>query len=458
MTRTVVQTVRSLKASLALSVTLMILPVSLCPGAAGKVKPIQRKIVKAGTTGDQKRYRKILVSPTVNTPRPFKGFGGFCGWPKVHRLQNGDLFVTFYAGYWHASWPTPLDLHPEYAKEFYRKNPWIKKWDAPDGGHAMWIRSKDNGRTWTKPKPFPVVRGVEGMVDIIQLKDGTMFVGSDIELHRGYRHRWPTDPVAFTRMAAGRLPQRIVIFRSEDNGQTWQETARPMGPFLARCTLQDFIEGRDGSLLALVGGVPFPTGPGWPTGDTLPNVMAILRSQDKAVTWTTHSIFGGKGRIDERYAVRLPNGKLAVTGRPTSNWWVSADDGLTWSNRGQLLPGSGRLKKGDLVVTPDGIVVLVACGSKIGGNGRVIYSRDNGKTWIMSEPGRGFEFDAWAYYPDACVLDDGSIFAVGVRQGFKNKYGPFGALVTAMRFRIKAPEEGDGIELLSIGDRRHHQK
>ena len=63
--------------------------------------------VKTPTAEDFNKYRKILVSPTVNTPKPFKGFGGFCGWPKVCLLQNGDLYVTFSAGYWHASWPTP---------------------------------------------------------------------------------------------------------------------------------------------------------------------------------------------------------------------------------------------------------------------------------------------------------------------------------------------------------------
>ena len=48
-------------------------------------------------------------------------------------------------------------------------------------------------------------------------------------------------------------------------------------------------------------------------------------------------------------------------------------------------------------------------------------------------------------------MPDGSIFAVGDHQGFKNKFGPFGGEVTAMRFRIRSPQEGEGIELLPIG-------
>ncbi len=66
---------------------------------------------------------------------------------------------------------------------------------------------------------------------------------------------------------------------------------------------------------------------------------------------------------------------------------------------------------------------------------------------------RGFTYDPLAYYPDACVLEDGSIFAVGSHEGLgKNRYGPAGAEVTSMRFRIKSPKEGEGIELLPVGD------
>ena len=81
----------------------------------------------------------------------------------------------------------------------------------------------------------------------------------------------------------------------------------------------------------------------------------------------------------------------------------------------------------------------------------MIYSRDSGQSWVKTGKDRGFKFDPLAYYPNACVLEDGSIFVVGDHQGFRNKFGPFGAEVTAMRFRIRSPEEGEGIELLPIG-------
>ena len=121
---------------------------------ASENAPVVRiKIVKTKEVTGFNEYRKILVSPKVNTPEPFQGFGGFCGWPKVCRLQNGDLYVTFCAGYWHASWPAPFEKHgqpEEYAQDLYRQYPWLEKWECPTGGQMMWIRSTDNGRTWSR--------------------------------------------------------------------------------------------------------------------------------------------------------------------------------------------------------------------------------------------------------------------------------------------------------------------
>ena len=106
-------------------------------------------MVEVPPVTDHHRYRRIVVSPEVNTPPPFRGFGGFCGWPRIQALADGDLLVAFSAGYWHASWPTPLERFepPEYAAGLYsRVGDWLQSWDAPDGGRMMWTRSSDGGR------------------------------------------------------------------------------------------------------------------------------------------------------------------------------------------------------------------------------------------------------------------------------------------------------------------------
>jgi len=400
---------------------------------------------------DLDKYRKILVSPTVNTPEPFKGFGGFCGWPKICRLHNGDLFVTFCAGYWHASWPTPLDCPPEYIEYLTQKYPWIAEWDAPDGGHMMWIRSRDNGKTWTRPRAFPVVPGAYAIGEVAQLSDGTMIAGAVIQDHYGWKI--PAIPLEFARVVANRLPMKTVIFRSEDNGETWEEITRITGPFFAKMGHpHTFLEAHDGGLLLLTCGVPLPSGDSWNFGAQR-YLSAILRSEDKGETWRTLSIFGSNDfNVEEGSAAYLPDGSIGTPSRPTSAWFQSYDHGRTWSEPRELIEGSGRrYKKGDLVVTPDGIAVLVFCGGP-GGHGEVIYSRDSAQTWVKPAPDRGFKFDPLAYYPNACVLADGSIFAVGDHQGFQCEYGPYGAETVAMRFRIKSPEEGEGIELLPIDE------
>ena len=97
--------------------------------------------------------RKIIVSPTINAPAPFVGFGGYCGWPRVCRLQNGDLYVAFSAGYWHASWVNPRpDLPDEYRQYMARAMDGGADWQAPTGGHIMWTLSDDDGATWTPPR------------------------------------------------------------------------------------------------------------------------------------------------------------------------------------------------------------------------------------------------------------------------------------------------------------------
>ena len=267
---------------------------------ASKGKPAAASIppVEAVITGDEPRvdfekYRKIVVSPDVNPPEPFHGFGGYCGWPTVCRLQNGDLFMTFSAGYWHASWPTPWDIPAEDKKRFTRGTlEWLADWEAPEGGRMMWVRSRDQGRTWSRPRSFPVVPGAYYVGDVTQLSDGTMFAGVRLKPHWGYFNRMPTTAVEYARIAANRQTKTL-----------------------------------------------------------------ILRSDD------------------------------------------------------------------------------------------------NGKTWVKPAPGRGFKCDPKSYYPSACVLEDGSIFMVGQREGFKNRFGPHGAEVTSVRFRIRKPEEGEGVELLPIGGR-----
>ena len=426
-------------------------------------EPIQFQIVAGETHGEDKtdQYRKVLVSPTVNCPEPFRGFGGMCGWPKVCRLQNGDLYVTHSASYWHTGWQTPINESQgtAYAEELATKYgvEWILDWDAPDGVKCMWIRSSDNGKTWSRPKSFPQIPNVYYIGDVVQMTDGTMISGAVIQLAYGMHENMPATPMEFAQeYVRFGLPRRLVIFRSDDNGESWYEVSRPQGPFLFPNHPQTFMEGKDGSLILFVDGVPYPAGKGWPSKKEH-WITAMMRSEDRGETWSTVSLAGSNEfDSDEPSAAYLPDGSIGTPSRPTSHWWQSWDEGRTWANKGRLFPVESDasipiFKKGDLLITTGGIAVLVYCTS-VTGNGQVIYSRDNGDTWIKTDVDRGFQFDPLSYYPDACLLDDDTIFVVGDHQGFACEYGPYGAESIAMRFRIREPEEGEGIELLPIGE------
>ena len=317
----------------------------------------------------------------------------------------------------------------------------------------MWIRSKDNGNTWSRPKPFPIVPGAYGVTDVIQMRDGTMVAIALIELGEGYRGSLPTTHLEYAEISAKVLSQRRwVIFRSDDNGEKWSEVSRIAGPFLFPSTGEDMCQAPDGALLLLCDGSVMPSGSAWPS-KKYRFLTALLRSENKGKSWKALSVIGSNDfNVEEGAIAYLPNGSLGFASRMTSAWFQSHDNGQTWSAPRRLHEGTGALfKKGDHVATPDGVNVIMTCGGS-GGNGQVLYTRDSGKTWIKPTSDRGFIFNPHAYYPDACVLEDGSIFAVGDRQGFENKYGPYGAEVTAMRFRIKSHGEGEGIELLPMGE------
>ena len=191
--------------------------------AAASIPPVMALITGDEPRVDFEKYRKIIVSPDVNPPEPFRGFGGYCGWPTVCRLQNGDLFLTFSAGYWHASWPTPWDMPPEARQRLLRPDrKWLGDWDAPEGGRMMWIRSRDQGKTWSRPRSFPVVPGAYYVGDVVQLSDGTMIAGARLKPHWGYFNQMPSTALEYARIAVNRQ-SKTLIFRSDDNGHTWKE-------------------------------------------------------------------------------------------------------------------------------------------------------------------------------------------------------------------------------------------
>lgn len=419
------------------------------------------------------RYCRTIVSPTVNTPESFQGYGGWNGWAAAARLQNGDILVAFCAGYAHASYATPIRYSRETLKKMKHRD-WTLDWDCPTGGIIHWIRSKDNGKTWSKPKPFPIIRTCYHAGKMIQLKGGTILVTGRTQVPERNYYGLPNHPVSFVEgmLKGDAIPTQTVLFRSTDNGESWEVYNKWWGPFYLMDAPYGMIQDDDGALLMAQYGMPLPSDPkqGWfcqPGQKFAQCVNLLLRSTDEGRTWSIVSMIAHENfDINETGLGRLPDGSLAFCSRPTSAWFQSYDEGKTWSQPKRIMPGIGRGMEGsnyreliikpELVVTGDGIAVLLFAGHPNGTGGKtlgqVTYSRDSGKTWVRPALDQGFIYNPACYYPTAVVLPDNSIIAVGTHEGVKpNPWGPRGAELTTTRFRIKSAEEGEGIELLPFG-------
>ena len=77
------------------------------------------------------------------------------------------------AGYWHVSFPTPIDLKPEVLKQF-QKAGFPVDVDAPTGGRAMLCRSTDEGVTWSRPMTMIDTAGDDRHPVIVELSDQTL--------------------------------------------------------------------------------------------------------------------------------------------------------------------------------------------------------------------------------------------------------------------------------------------
>lgn len=434
------------------------------------------------TPEEIERRRQVWVSPTVNTPEPFKGYGGHNGWVDVRRLQNGELLCVFLAGYAHGSPPTPLDIHPAENKAGYWWALAECNWDCPTGGQVMLMKSRDGGCTWNRPAPLrtPSAHHRLRHTCVRQLRDGSLIALTWPDSGYGHFNHLPTTAEALARACLNRFPPEQYTLRSVDGGDTWHVWGAVHPPLPFGFVPNSMVELPDGSLRLFGYACPVPIAPGWPKqqGQIAPqNVCLVLGSDDHGRTWRALSVVGLPDLMDvnEPQGVVLPDGTLGMLTRPTSSWFQSHDGGVTWSDPRRLQEGFGwgregedanaradknayLYTKGDIVVTPDGVVVAVFSNLQAQGNGLVIYSRDNGRTWITPAANGGFQINPWAYYPSACVLQDGSILVAGhnewySRDGcpFENPYGGHTGVITAVRFRIKSPAEGEGLELLPIG-------
>jgi len=260
------------------------------------------------------------------------------------------------------------------------------------GGRIDLIRSKDGGRTWSKPQSLPRTSDDDRGASIGQAPDGT--IACMYRIYDAYD--------AQGKRKKGSFDQYTMLTLSPDRGRTWTkpyEVRLPPHPYVA--PFQRMVCLDDGTMLT-----PAYTG----------TEAFLVRSRDNGRTWGDISMI--REGFNEFALLLLPKGRLLAAMRhKQSGLWttVSDDKGYTWSEPKQIT--EGKRYPADLLLLPSGHVLVVYGRRHPPFGVECRLSTDSGATW-----GRPLLL-AWTAtntdcgYPSAVVLDDGTIlmlwYAIG---------------------------------------------
>ena len=296
----------------------------------------------------------------------------YYAFPSVCRLANGDLLCVFYCGTGHIS---------------------------PNGKIVM-ARSKDEGKTWSKPEVIIDTAWDDRDPSIMQAKSGRVLVNS-------------FDYDGVNRSRSGDKKPQVFVTISDDGGKTFGKP-RPIDigwPFDA--TSDAILQLRDGTLLLPLYGRK--------TGDTKDRA-AVAFSKDGGLTWNKTDpvtiAYDEADKIDfqEPALVLLPDGTIRCSLRTTNVGYHayesrSTDGGRTWSKpidtglRGHaaclLHHSSGVIFQAYRSWTEDGKMRGVAA----------VFC-DPGKPWDPKKEFTIMLVGGDCAYPSAVELSDHSIFCV----------------------------------------------
>ena len=380
----------------------------------------QVKVVEGGESrAKPEECRGVIVGPGINQPAPFPGYRGFVGWESPIRLKNGDWLVGFNAGYWHASAPTPLSYSAKTLEE-YRKLGLPADVVAPTGGRAMITRSRDQGKTWSRPETLIDTPADDRHPAFVELDDGTIlcsfFIYLGEEPDAGDK---PPDP-------------HMYFIRSFDGGKTWEQKPHLLQTPHYNEADGPFVRLKDGSVLLAVNGRP--NGP--------PDQAGIFRSTDRGATWTLLSTVKTDHDLQEVSVAELPDGRWVMMARPEGDISWSSDQGRTWTKPTTF---GMRMFAPSLYVLRDGTLVCLH-GSYTRGGMRVIFSTDGGETWIAPGKDHGFLVANSYGYGKAMELPDGSLFIAYIATGGHRTEDAKTNGIHCIRLRIRA--DHSGVDLL----------
>jgi hypothetical protein len=381
------------------------------------------KVIPSPEQTQHLRFRRTLVGPGINQPKPYPGYEGFVGWSGVACTKSGALLVTFSSGYWHSSPPTgPTPLPSSFAELFKKlSGADLSSINAPRGGRAEIIRSQDGGLTWSTPQVMIDTPLDDRSPTPATLSDGTVVASLFVSDERG--------------------STRTGIVRSFDEGRTWEQTPRYLTtPFTWTATDGPPLEMPDKSLLLAVYG-----GAGKGNTDTMKSQFGLFRSADRGDTWKCIGSLKAPYDLDEPSIALLRDGRLIMIARPEGAVSWSSDGGHTWTEPVRL---PFRMYDPWLLTLKDGTLLCVHGSYQKDKHGlRAILSPDGGRTWVAAGPDYGFSVDPSVYgYSRGVQLPDGSVYIVYLHTGGHKWDDARHEALFALRFRVL--EGCRGIELL----------
>jgi sialidase-1 len=288
--------------------------------------------------------------------------GTYQAFPDICRLNSGQLFCVFYAGYAHVSLPN-------------------QEW--PRGGRICAVRSSNEGLSWSAPEILYDGPDDDRDPHVAQMRDGTLICSF----------------FPYRREEGQKADHEVSIIQSSDAGKTWERTHRILAPHWA-CSAP-VREMPDGTRLL---GVYREEGASAYGG--------VLRSADAGKTWSEPIPIGrGSGvRLDaETDFVLLRDGTLyaALRGdRVNMHYATSPGLGLTWSAVKDIgfkahCPHFTRLSSGEIILAhrlPQTSIHI---------------SRDEAKSWEGP-----FQIDdKIGAYPSTGELKDHSVLIVYYEEG-----------------------------------------
>ena len=398
----------------------------------GLVPVVTIRVVANGESSNRPEdCRAVLVGPGRNQPDPFPGYRGFVGWESPVRLHNGDWIVGFNAGYWHASPPTPFHYSPKTIAE-YTKLGMPADIVAPTGGRALFIRSTDEGRAWSRPQLLVDTPDDDRHPAFVELTDGTLLCSF---------FSYPGEPENGDLAKDPRGAARVHFLRSFDGGRTWEKKPRLLKtPFLYDETDGPLLRMHDGSVMVAINGKP---------RDGSPDQARYFRSTNRGRTWRLLGIVRAKHDLQEVTVAELPDARLVTMARPEGDISWSRDGGHSWTSPTTF---GFRLFAPSLYVLRDG-TLLCLHGSYAPGHGglRVIFSRDGGQSWVAPAKDHGFLVDNAYGYGKAMELPDGSLFVTYLATGGHRAEDAKNNGIHCLRFRVRP--DHSGIELLPAPNR-----